>query len=163
MPLCSSGSACPWVPAAFGKPIHTTCSHSLCNLVILCISLPHALAAIISPFDLFGRAFVLLSAAVALPLMYKKELSSAAFVFWFIFINAVDSHRRGREKWATGSVIPSLNITVMCLKPQFLVVCPKSFAGTQMMGLLQLPLGDDATGKQRGFYWYSTDLFLLLI
>lgn len=162
MPLCSSGSACPWALAAFGKPIHPTHTHSSGNLVILCISLHHVLAAI-SPFDLFGCAFVLLSAAVALPLMYKQELSSTVVVFCFIFINAVDSQRSGGEKWATRSVIPSLNIIVMCLKPHFLVVCPKSFARTQMMGLLQLPLGDDATGKQKGFYWYSTDLFLLLI
>lgn len=49
-------------------------------------------------------------------------------------------------------VIPSLNITVMCLKAHFLVVCPNSFTRTQMMGLLQLPLGGDATAKQKGFY-----------
>lgn len=97
MPLCSSGSACPWAPAAFGKPSYPAHSHS-CISVILPISLPHVLAAIISPFDLFGCAFVLLSAAVALPLVYKQELSSAAVVFCFIFINAVHSQRKGGDR-----------------------------------------------------------------
>lgn len=85
MPLCSSGGACPRAVAAFGKPIHLSYCCSSCNLVILCISLPAVLAVIISPFDLFGCVFVLISAAVALPLVYIQEISSTAVAFFFYF------------------------------------------------------------------------------
>ena len=94
MPLCRSDSACPRALPAFGKPIHPSHSHSSCDLVILYISFPDVLAAIISPFALFGCVFVLLSAAVALPLVYEQELSSTAVVFFFIFINAAASQGR---------------------------------------------------------------------
>ena len=56
------------------------------------------LAAIFGLFDLFGHAFVLLSAAVALSLVCKQTLSPTAVVFCFTVINAVDSQGRGREK-----------------------------------------------------------------
>jgi len=95
MPLCSSGSACPRVIAAFGKAIHPCHSHFSRNLVILCIVLPHVLAAVISPFHLFECVFVLLSAAVTLPLVYKQELSATTVVVFLIFINAVASQVRG--------------------------------------------------------------------
>lgn len=95
MPLCSSGGVCPRAVAAFAKPIHLSYCHSSCNLVILRISLPAVLAVIISPFDLFGCVFVLISAAVALPLGYIQEISSTTVVFFLIFINAVASKGRG--------------------------------------------------------------------